>query len=791
MKGILTIIVSILSLLTIEAQSKLDLAINNLQQNYSQEKVYLLLDKDQYVAGDQIFFQAFVFDGYNLSSISNTLYVELYDQNKNLIDKKILLIKDAKATGTFDIAKTLDENVYFVRAYTNWMANFDNQWNFIKSIPIYNSTSKKKLVSSDVSKWTIEASTEGGTFVDQVDTKVVVRLFAQGKSPEKWKGFVVDSEFPHDKIQTFTSLDDNVALFSMTPKFGKTYQVVVDDGEGNSQITTLPTVTDQGVNLKIATEKSGLRYTIDASNLENNVQNYSIVGTINNQLAYRAKIKSGNPQISSVIPTEEIEQSGIIQISLFDEKDELVATRLCFINQNKLNANNIVVENSNFNDTPRALNSFEIRSNENSSNYTVVVKDVTDIGPHSQDNILSHLFLTQDLKNPISDPSQYFSKTAKPEALDAFLISEKWNRFDWNKVLAGQKPLIKYTLVENEYVSYKARLALNSRPLPDKLVNLVFKNSDGEPLLSQLTTDNNGDILISNLNFEDSYFVNYFLNSEEKQQPNLTLKLRPIIVMDTERLRFPETGLKLIETDDHSKLPPSVEKAFANAQIIEKLAQEATLIEEVKIVKKKSDAIKKLNKELTSGMFSSMNATIFDFVNDNQDAFAALSILEWLQGRVAGLSMVMVQPGSYMPIIRGVEAGIFLDEINVKADAVQSLSMSNIAMVKIIKGSRLIGNSILIYTRTANMRTPLSKASDINNKVEVKAYDRSVSAKVIDYSHDRYRPYKDWRQVLYWNTDLTNSTVKFYNNDEPMIRELSIIGFDRDGRLLYINQSIR
>ncbi|MCD9855954.1 hypothetical protein LUD75_14605 [Epilithonimonas sp. JDS] len=792
MKGIFTAFVVIFNFLIIDAQNKLNIGIANLEENYSQEKVYILFDKEQYVAGDQMRFQSFIFDGYSLSSISKTLYVEFYDQSKNLIDKKTILINDGKASGIFEINKTLNEDVYFVRAYTNWMANFDSEWNFIKSIPIYNPASKKKLVLSQTAKWSIDTFTEGGTFVDQISTKVAVRLYSPGKSTKNWSGYLIDSDFPDEKIESFKSLDDNIAIFQMTPQVGKTYKVVVEDDEGNSQISKLPTVMDRGVNLKITAVKSGLEYTINAVNLEKNLQNFSIVGTINNQLAYKAKITSTNSQVSSVIPLKEIDQKGILQISIFNATDNLVAQRLCFLNHSKLNENTNIIENSNFNNEPRTLNIFDIKENSSVSNYTVLIKDVSDSNSSSQEDIVSSLFLTEDFKNPIKNPAQYFSKNANQVALDALLISEKWKRFDWSKVLNGQKPIIKYNLIDNEYISYNAKLALNSRPLPDTTVNLVFKSDDGEPVLSQLTTDKDGDILITNLNFEDSYFVNYFLNSNDKQQANLTLKLKSLIESNITKFNFPQTGYDLKEADENYQIPSNLEKAFINAENEEKIKHEETLIEEVKIVKKKSDAIKKLNDELTSGMFSSMNATIFDFVNDNQDAFGSLNVLQWLQGRVAGLSIMMVGPGNYMPVIRGVEAGIYLDEISVSADMIRSISISSIAMVKVIKGSRLVGNSILIYTRSANMKTPISKSSNINNKVEIKAYDKVANFRTIDYSQAKYTGnVRDWREVLYWNPNFSNTKINFFNNDIATYREITIIGFDKNGMLFYNNEIVK
>lgn len=788
MKGIFTTILLVFGFLIVDAQSKLDQAIDNLEKNYSQEKLYILFDKDQYVAGDQIYFQSFIFDGYNLSSISKTLFVELYDQSKNLIDKKTILINNGKASGTFNLNKTLKEDIYFVRAYTNWMANFDNEWNFIKPIPIYNPTSTKKLVLSETSNWTIAASPEGGTFVNQVRTKVAVRLLTHGNSLKNWSGYVIDSEFPDNKIETFKSLDDNLALFSMTPKSGKTYKVVVEDAEGNSKINTLPPVINQGVKLQINSEKLGIRYTIDAINLEKNVQNYSVVGTVNNQLAYKAKIKSANPEVSSLIPTKEIGQNGVMQISLFDEKDNLVAQRLCFLNQNSTNP--IVLESLNLNNDPRALNRFEIKQNTENVSYTVLIKDLTDTNSASKENILSSLYLSEDFKNMIKNPAYYFSKNANLEALDALLISEKWKRFDWVKLLAGQKPVIKYSLTDNEFISYKARLALNSRPLPNTLVTLVFKSDDGEPILSQMTTDQNGDIFINNLNFQDSYFVSYFLNSDKKQQENITLKFKPLIDNNIEKLNLSQSEYNLMEVGDTYTLRPSIAKAVAIAKNNGKINQEETLIEEVQLIKRKSDAKKKLNDDIASGMFASMNATVFDFVNENEDVQSYPNIMQWLDGRVIGLTFKYDNYGNLVPYIRESRATIFLDEKAVGIDAINSINVSDIAMVKIFRVAGLISNTVAIYTKTGNFLKKTETKSDVN-KVEINAYDKVDNFKIIDYSKEKYKSLiNDTREVLYWNPK-AGSNVTFYNNDNAKNREVTIISFDKDDQLLYYNEILK
>jgi hypothetical protein len=109
-----------------------------------------------------------------------------------------------------------------------------------------------------------------------------------------------------------------------------------------------------------------------------------------------------------------------------------------------------------------------------------------------------------------------------------------------------------------------------------------------------------------------------------------------------------------------------------------------------------------LNDEYCSGLFKNADGTIFDIQNENVQAF--FNILDWLEGRVAGLQVYVARSGTRIPVIRGNAASIFVDEMRVDATFLNSLSVNDIAMVKVIKGPFVgaIGNgaggTIAIYT---------------------------------------------------------------------------------------------
>jgi len=113
-----------------------------------------------------------------------------------------------------------------------------------------------------------------------------------------------------------------------------------------------------------------------------------------------------------------------------------------------------------------------------------------------------------------------------------------------------------------------------------------------------------------------------------------------------------------------------------------------------------------LNDRYTSGLFKNAEGTIFDIENENVQSY--FNILDWLEGRVAGLQVMVARNGVKVPVIRGSVATIYVDEMRMDASFLNSLSVNDIGMIKVIKGpfAGAIGNggggTIAIYTIRAN-----------------------------------------------------------------------------------------
>lgn len=135
------IYLSFMLLLTFSVQSQT--VFNNLT---SPEKIYLQLDKEIYTAESTIWFKAIITNSLNNnpSNLSGVLHVEHFDSKENLIEKKLIKLKNGIGEGFFDLPKNTPAGAYLIRAYTQWNKNFGDDFFFEKYIQIITTSNEKK-----------------------------------------------------------------------------------------------------------------------------------------------------------------------------------------------------------------------------------------------------------------------------------------------------------------------------------------------------------------------------------------------------------------------------------------------------------------------------------------------------------------------------------------------------------------------------------------------------------------------------------------------------------------------
>ncbi|MDM1548112.1 hypothetical protein HX096_09610 [Empedobacter falsenii] len=788
MKYLLLIILSIS--LNLNGQTKLDIAIKNLEENYTQEKIYILYNKNEYVAGDNIWFKAFVLNGYQPTNLSTTLYIELYDNQKNLIDKKMIPLFNGQGDGSFNLEGSLQENEYFIRAYTTHMSNFSEDFQYIKPLLVYNPNSKLKLVKKDSVNWTANLFPETGNIIENKTTKFAVRLESNASTPKEWSGYVIEKNNPSVKIVNFKGYDENVGSFYLKSEPNKLYQLIVQDNNKVKQIIDFPVAKKEGINLIVANTEKGISYKIDAIGNNISLNGYYIIGTINNNLAYGAKIENDTKKISSVIPyTINKGLNGVLRLTIFDPKLNVASERLVFINPSNLTLKKPDFK-LNLSNSPRDINTIDFSNKDSIKGYSVLIK--TDSTP--KDNFLSTLFFTGDFKTKIYNPVQYVSENRNEDAIDALLISEKWERFDWNQVINNIKPNL-YNKSIN-YLNYEGIATTSNVPLVNRTINFIIEKENEDKQYLQVITDKSGKFELNSLFFNDTIRLNYFLNNSKKMDFKVVLTPKNRFIKLVKQL--PNSSYYLSEnTTENSNTQKIIENAIEN-NINQKIVDQKIIqLKEVIIKNDQYLKTKKLEEKLTSGVFSErIMSRSYDFINVHKNDYMGYpTVYDWLQSNKAvGVSMQMNGTGKIVPFIRGNQAKIYFNEMSVDADFLRGMPMYSIALIKIFSAGFNIVNSIAIYTKEGDMFNHEPNKQLSFNFYDIIGYNKPVPFFENENIPTFYKNIKnDTRQTLYWNPYYklsSNEILEYFNNDYPKNYYLTIIGFDHEGNPVFYEGKI-
>jgi hypothetical protein len=104
------------------------------------EEIYIHTDRNDYVAGEEIWFRAYLIDrkSSGLSSGSRVAYFEVLNPDSRPVVQKRILLQNGTGPGQVQLPDTLSTGTYIIRAYTNWMKNFLPYNCFMSKVSIYN-----------------------------------------------------------------------------------------------------------------------------------------------------------------------------------------------------------------------------------------------------------------------------------------------------------------------------------------------------------------------------------------------------------------------------------------------------------------------------------------------------------------------------------------------------------------------------------------------------------------------------------------------------------------------------
>ncbi len=762
-------------------------------ERYPQEKVYMQFDKKAYNPGERIWYKAFIFSGFDPSPISKNFYAEIFDASGTLILRNISPILKSTATGSFDLPGSFSGTRIRVRAYTNWMLNFDTSFIFIKDLRVIGS-SQDSIPHMNQPAVSLHFFPEGGDLVAGVENNIAFKAADTFGQPHRISGILYDQN--SKELLNFSSAHNGMGKFLLAPDKQDVFYVIWKDEKGIEHRTDLPAVRTSGVALRAVNMNQKVIFSISRPEESLANQQVIIIAHMNQQMVYRAIVNLKNTTMSGGnIPTGEL-PTGVLQITVFDMNQVPLAERICFINNHNYGSGarlNMSAKSLN----KRGRNVLEINLADTAqSNLSIAVTDAeVDGNKPWDDNIITNLLLTGDLRGYVKDPYYYFQNNSDTlsQQLDLVMLTHGWRRFKWEDLARGKSPVIKFP-IEN-YLSLNAEVlgVQYSRISKDESLNVIVYNKDSNSKMLSVPYINNGKFHLAGLVFYDTAKVYYQFNTNQKLSTESAVIFKNGLFAGYKKLRPFSMSLAAWSPDDSSLIRKSRD-VFAEVSRINTQNQKVQYLGAVTVRGRMKSNKEKLDEQYSSGLFSGGNATIFDVMTDGAN-YASMNIFSYLQSRVAGLQ---ISNAGTSPTLswRGSTPAIYLNEMKVEASTISNLNVSEIAMVKVFSpgGASVIsgggGGVIAVYTKRGADNTPDPSIKGLE-MARIPGFTMTREFYSPDYLINPEPETDDIRTTLFWNPNLTGGkdknriSIPFYNSDMTHKFRVILEGYNLDGKLIH------
>jgi hypothetical protein len=431
-------------------------SVENYTKNNLQEKIYVHTDKNFYVANEICWFKIYNVDAiFNKPlNISKVAYLELIDNNNKAVWQEKISLNEGSGNGSILIPSAIATGNYTLRAYTNWMKNFNASFFFEKKISILNpSLTQENNYTPTKENYSIQIFPEGGNLVAGQLAKVAFKIVNQFGKGVQAKGYLLN-----EKGDTITSCNTSslgigsmgMGSFTFTPQTNQGYSLSLTTNDDKIINQKLPNIFDKGYTLSldnsVAETSSTININIAGLALEN-TSVYLLVharGIVSHAIA--GQIKNGS---SNLIIDKSKLNEGVNIFTLFNQAQEPVCERLYF------NYPKNVLETSLEIETPvlakRRKVNLQIAAKQGMNGFTaanasMAVYKIDSIQNLDDHTIQNYIWLHSDLVGSIENPGAYFQNvnTNTLLAMDQLMLVNGYRRFKWENVLVNTTPSFKY-----------------------------------------------------------------------------------------------------------------------------------------------------------------------------------------------------------------------------------------------------------------------------------------------------------------------------------------------------------
>ncbi|MBL7856683.1 MAG: TonB-dependent receptor plug domain-containing protein [Cyclobacteriaceae bacterium] len=756
---------------------------NTYQSLHPQEKLYIHLDKPAYGAGETIWFKTYLVDAlhYSLdSSLSKVVYVEFLTDQKKLVSRKMLYSPNGVAIGEFQLASSLQQGNYLIRAYTNFMRNYTDELMFYKEIPILSPDSLQTTASTPIQKIDLQFFPEGGNLLSGVENNVALKAIDSNGLGVEVEGEIYDEE---NKLVTALKTDfTGMGSFKLFPWTTKKYSVKINSPTEIKNKIALPEIVEQGYMMQVKDMGSNiLVYIYCNRDKTKQIPAFNLVAQARGKICFAAKGEITSTTVSTLISKKKF-PSGIVQITVFDGDGLPQCERLFYIQpENKVSVT-ITTPKSNFSKREQVeltLEAIDQSGKPVSGSFSLSVYDNELSMDHEKYalNIDNYLMLKSDLHGYIENPGYYF-KDKNPETLkhlDLLMLTHGWRRFSWKQVMEDTEKPLNFMAEQGIPIQGQVLKSIGKKPSPNSTINILTSQGD----MVVVKTDINGDFYSDKLVYFDSTKLAIQTENAKGKQAELQLLLEPFAPGPAVNYTF--TPFTWFNANDFLT---KVEKRnkVENAYTIDK---DATLLKEVSVQATRLESPQK------SKIYGTPTATVK--MDEIKSANTYTNILQALQGRVAGVKVVGSPPNMQVTLARAYGTPLFLlNGTPVDIGVISDIQPPDVESIDVLTGasasafgSRGMGGVIAVYTKSGGA-TPRKQTIGMQHTAYPGFYiTREFYSPQYDLTNDRHN-LPDYRSTLYWNpfieTDENGKAkVSFFTGDILSSFKVAVEGISYDG----------
>ena len=535
--SVIAAIVAIFCGNTMSAQSKLEERFKAYSQLLSPEKLYLQTDRETYCVGDTVWFKGYLVNNSLASEFpeSNYIYVELltYYYAKNVYSNKVeetyrtvqrvkVKRRDGILQGYVVLDSDMNTGTAILRAYSYWALNFPADYiysrmitvinpikdNYVKDlvdhkvdntedytkVGVQNPFKKEKKERHDVD---CQFLPESGRYFAGTKAVIGVKCVDETGFGTEVEGEILDSK--DNKVASFKTNKLGMGKFSFVPVPGGSYYARIKDTRDVEKRVGMPSPETSGCAVNLSFSGDNI---IAESYATENLDKDSLLFILSDgtEIFYSKPLSEAT---RLALPVNKLGE-GVSVATIADTKGNIYAKRPFFVLPISEGGVKMATDRATYGQRDPVTCTITLNRPVSGDLSVSVTDDAHAPYLGTENNIVSYMLLSSELKGYVENPQWYFDESVdfgeREAAADLLMMTQGWQYYDLPAIFKGQYDMPQFG---KEYIqTISGRVKKSSLRKGNASIVSFVAPSINFTAMGQL--DSSGFFELRDINFPDS-----------------------------------------------------------------------------------------------------------------------------------------------------------------------------------------------------------------------------------------------------------------------------------------------